>query len=436
MNNQNHILIILKYVSTTIFCLVLVSTVFAQNQSVAQKVYEKYQAFLEREDIKELLPLVFEEIKKPENQELLIPATINLIVDNPDLLKSFISHIDDRFITLLKEDQEIQAFLRDDDVQTLLQDPVAIGELERLLEESMLTLAEKIYKRYTNFFQREDILRILPGVLFEIKKPDTQELLLPATIKLIVEDPDLLKTYVEDIDDQFITLLKEDTETIAVLMDPDVQLLLQNPDAIDELATILDIELVMNIKVRITPASIESPQVGEQLVITVDIADGVNVSGYEGVIQFDATALRFLSLEHGHYLMGSVFPVPTNVENGQISFAQVSTDSIATDQNGTLVTIIFDVIEAKASELIFTEVIIAALGGIPLPVIIEHGEILEPPNAPWDTNNDGRVNILDLTFVASYFGQENTPPAADVNSDGKVNILDLTLVASHFGETT
>ncbi|MXV73512.1 hypothetical protein F4Z99_04440 [Candidatus Poribacteria bacterium] len=49
---------------------------------------------------------------------------------------------------------------------------------------------------------------------------------------------------------------------------------------------------------------------------------------------------------------------------------------------------------------------------------------------PWDVNADGVVNVLDLTFVATRFGQA-TP---DLNSDGIVNILDLVLVAQHFGK--
>jgi len=49
---------------------------------------------------------------------------------------------------------------------------------------------------------------------------------------------------------------------------------------------------------------------------------------------------------------------------------------------------------------------------------------------PWDINEDGVVNILDLTFIASRFG-ENSP---DLNGDGIVNILDLTIVAQHIGE--
>ena len=55
-----------------------------------------------------------------------------------------------------------------------------------------------------------------------------------------------------------------------------------------------------------------------------------------------------------------------------------------------------------------------------------------------DVNTDGVINILDLTLVASHFGETPTAdqsPNPDVNADGIVNILDLTLVASHFGKT-
>lgn len=54
-----------------------------------------------------------------------------------------------------------------------------------------------------------------------------------------------------------------------------------------------------------------------------------------------------------------------------------------------------------------------------------------------DVNRDGIVNILDLVFVASNFGEIPTEiqhPNPDINGDGTVNILDLTLVASHFSK--
>ena len=401
--------------------------------SLAQRVFEKYQTLLLRDDIQELLPTILEEIKKPENQELLNPATINLVVDKPDSLKIFVPDIEDEFITLLKEDQEIQTFLRDADVQALLQNSEAIDELAELLETIQIPLVERIFNRYQAFFQREDIMELLPGILSVFKNPKNQALLQPNTLTLVAENPDHLKEVLPQINDEFIRLLKEDPEVKAFISDPDVQLLLQDPAAIDELAALLNIK--PPIIVRIVPASVESPQGGEQLVITVDIANGEGVYGYEGVLEFDPTALQYVSLEHGSYLSGQVLTVPTEVKENQILFAQVATETPASTAEGTLVKITFKVLNAKASTLTLSNVIIGGLGGVSFPFIIENAEILEPPpTKPWDVNNDGRVNILDLTFVASYFGKEDAPPAADVNGDGKVNILDLTLVASHFGE--
>ena len=56
-----------------------------------------------------------------------------------------------------------------------------------------------------------------------------------------------------------------------------------------------------------------------------------------------------------------------------------------------------------------------------------------------DVNTDGFVNILDLTFIASHFGEmptEDQVPNPDINSDGTVNILDLVLAANYLGQTS
>ena len=54
-----------------------------------------------------------------------------------------------------------------------------------------------------------------------------------------------------------------------------------------------------------------------------------------------------------------------------------------------------------------------------------------PEPSPYDVTGDGVVNILDLTFVASRFGESDSD--ADVTGDGTVNILDLVLIAQNFG---
>lgn len=63
-------------------------------------------------------------------------------------------------------------------------------------------------------------------------------------------------------------------------------------------------------------------------------------------------------------------------------------------------------------------------------------EMPPPPPTPWDVNDDGTVDILDLVRVASEFGQSGEDLKGDLNGDGTVNVLDLVVVASHFGEDT
>jgi len=54
---------------------------------------------------------------------------------------------------------------------------------------------------------------------------------------------------------------------------------------------------------------------------------------------------------------------------------------------------------------------------------------------PWDVNQDGRVNVVDLVVVAIHFGEFAVEGADyDVNRDGKVDILDMVLIGKHFGE--
>jgi hypothetical protein len=54
-----------------------------------------------------------------------------------------------------------------------------------------------------------------------------------------------------------------------------------------------------------------------------------------------------------------------------------------------------------------------------------------PEPSPYDVTGDGIVNILDLTFVASRFGESDSD--ADVTGDGVVNVLDLVLIAQNLG---
>ncbi|MDE0682207.1 MAG: dockerin type I domain-containing protein [Candidatus Poribacteria bacterium] len=53
----------------------------------------------------------------------------------------------------------------------------------------------------------------------------------------------------------------------------------------------------------------------------------------------------------------------------------------------------------------------------------------ETPQLAEDVNRDGVVDLQDLVFVASQFGQSSGENAADINRDGVVDIADILLVA-------
>ena len=54
--------------------------------------------------------------------------------------------------------------------------------------------------------------------------------------------------------------------------------------------------------------------------------------------------------------------------------------------------------------------------------------------AAWDVNEDGSVNVLDMTLISQDFGQTGTPGwiREDVNGDGVINILDIVLIGQHW----
>ena len=103
------------------------------------------------------------------------------------------------------------------------------------------SLARRVFNKYRQTLQREDVHAILPLVLDGLKAPNTQALLNPATINLVANNPDLLPAFVPGIAPVFVTLLKRDAPLKAMFKDPLMQTLLQDPVAIDELAGFLNI---------------------------------------------------------------------------------------------------------------------------------------------------------------------------------------------------
>lgn len=68
---------------------------------------------------------------------------------------------------------------------------------------------------------------------------------------------------------------------------------------------------------------------------------------------------------------------------------------------------------------------------------VEGGQLLAlyvPPVCAGDLNNDGFVNVQDLTIFLGRFGNAGLPGATgDLNNDGAVNVADLTIFLGDFG---
>ena len=186
-----------------------------------------------------------------------------------------------------------------------------------------------------------------------------------------------------------------------------------------------------NTTLSISPSPVASPAVGEQLTLSLNIEGGKNAAGYEATVQFDTTALRYVSSTNGDYLPDGAFFVPPVVDGNRVKLAATSLTGERSG-DGTLATLTFEAIAVKASTLTLSAALLANSAGVSSRPQVEAGQITATPQRTGDVNGDGTINIQDLVLVASNLGQsgQNT---ADVNGDGTVNIQDLVLVAGALG---
>ncbi|RKU25075.1 hypothetical protein C6499_15490 [Candidatus Poribacteria bacterium] len=184
--------------------------------------------------------------------------------------------------------------------------------------------------------------------------------------------------------------------------------------------------------VSISPASVKSPAVGEQLMLSLNVTGGENVAGYQMTVKFDPTALKYISSENADYLPEGALAVPGIAKDDTVTLAATSlTDE--SEGDGTLATLTFEVVSVKPSMVHLLDTLLTSELSINARPRVEGAEITRLDG---DVNGDGVVNVQDLVAVTASFGQFGENIAADVTGDGIVNIADLVFVAGNLGEST
>ena len=196
----------------------------------------------------------------------------------------------------------------------------------------------------------------------------------------------------------------------------------------------------------ISPDSVTSLTIGEELTFEINITNADNLSGYQATIDYDPDALEYIETKYNSYLDGGVPVQPiANHHYGTVQLASLSLSGIGSHGDGILATIRFKVKAIRTSKLGLGNVILSDGEGNKSYAWIDGAEILKSVVTEdgqsvtcstiisEDVNKDCVVNIQDLVLVATNFGKGGDNPA-DVNFDSQVNIIDLVLVAAAFGE--
>ena len=89
------------------------------------------------------------------------------------------------------------------------------------------------------------------------------------------------------------------------------------------------------------------------------------------------------------------------------------------------VTGISPTIQASATPTLI-QITITPVQETPIPTSIE-------PQKPGDINNDGTINVQDLSYLLSHWNK-NDAPTADFNNDGIIDISDLSMLLSNWGK--
>ena len=177
--------------------------------------------------------------------------------------------------------------------------------------------------------------------------------------------------------------------------------------------------------VSITSSSVVSPKVGEQFSVSIEVARGKDVAGYEMTLQFDPTAFSYITGANADYL-AQPFTVPPVVSANQVSLAATSL-GVLNQGDGTLATVIFEVLAVKDSILSLPVAKLVDRWGKVLPVGVESRKVIASRPPVEDAIEQDSANIPDRvrieTVTNSYISSNNVVEPKGGDFSGAIPLM-------------
>lgn len=178
--------------------------------------------------------------------------------------------------------------------------------------------------------------------------------------------------------------------------------------------------------VSVDPATMDSPAVGEQFTVNINIAGGAGVAGYQFDVNFDSSALKYISSANSDYLPAGAFAVPAKVlSEGSVQLAATSLAGTS-DGDGTLATVTFEVVEVKESSISLSGVIVSDALATALDVTTADGTITVPaPDPVYGVSiaavGDSAQTVdagVDVSYTVSVTNSGDTDDVIDLSTSG------------------
>ena len=130
--------------------------------------------------------------------------------------------------------------------------------------------------------------------------------------------------------------------------------------------------------------SVVNPTVGDTIEISINIANGSNVGGYEFRLTFNPTQLQYISIENADYLPAGAFVTAPEVSASSVKLTAVALTG-AGDGDGTLAVATFKVLAATATTVGIEDVLIADPAGQTLVIASITDATINPTTSTTET---------------------------------------------------